>query len=535
MTETRHKTVIEVHADTEPAKRKAAELQAIFDRIASTAGGLVVGGAAGGGAAQPGAQPGQGAAGGGQPGARPGQRPGGGRDPVVRQTLVGQTAAQMIQSFGGGLPGMVAGSGMVLQGLTQRIGQQMMQSTNRVLQSLGQSFSGGLIGNIMGPLMALGGAGVGAAMQVANQRRQFNMTMNQVALTGTLGGRFQKQDEERGRANFFLGTGMGGSSDVGEFAQMGWDPQVASQVLLQWGQAKGTTAGTGPAGGDWRRALRVARSGANLGVAAAYQGLAAAGAGGRNVNVENQIALAQQQGMVGSGIDRWLSMIASNTRMMAQQGFDLNLSDHDNLVRSILGTEGMKTSGYRAIQAAGMLARQPVQARQQLLGGFAAVGPSAMLAAAAQGGGGIMDMVQRLQAMGADPNKVREAINSIYGPEVAALFYAQQGLPTTMATGLAGQLGKPVQPGAMRTWEPGELEKVRVTAQAKRISEISQAEAKNLIKAQEDLTNALVHVGGVFEGFIELIKSKGKQTREKVSSEYPNFGPADQLIDPFKW
>jgi hypothetical protein len=227
-------------------------------------------------------------------------------------------------------------------------------------------------------------------------------------------------------------------------------------------------------------------------------------------------------------------MIASNTQQMAQQGFDLNLSDHDRLVRSILGTEGMKRSGYRAIQAAGMFARQPVQARQQLLGGFAGVGQSAMIAAAAQGGGGIMDMVQRLQSMGADPNSVRKAINDMFGPEVAALFYAQQGMPATMATGLAGRLGKPVSPGGMRTWDPGELEKIRVRRQAHRMTEIDQAEASRLIRAQEDLTNAMVNLGDLFEGFIKLFQRESDEARAGARREYPaDFGPATPLVRPF--
>jgi hypothetical protein len=534
--ETRHKTVIEVHADIEPAKRKVADLQAAINRLASAAGGVVVG-AAGGAAAGAAAGAGAGQASGGQPGARPGQGSdeGGGQGRAVKQTLMGQTAAQMIQSFGGGLPGMVAGSGMMLQGILRSAGEQMMKSTNALFGRLGQSFAGGLIGNVVGPMMALGGAGVSAAMGVANQRRMFNMSLNQATLSGVMGmapkGKWSAwaggdTGEEQARARFFLGTGKG---HKGHLADTGWDPQAAAQTLLQWGQAKGTIFGGGSGFARAQTALRVARSGASLGVAAQYAGLAARGAGGADVGVERQIALAQQQGMRGSGIDRWLSMIASNTQSMAQQGFDLNLGAHDKLVRSILGTEGMKKSGYRAIQAAGMLGRQPMQAKQMLLGGLASVGPSAMIAAAAQGGGGIMGMAQSLEAMGRDPDAVRKQINELYGPEVAALFYAQQGMTTGMGRGLAGKLGKPIGEQKMMTWDPGELERVRVRAQASRMGAIDHAASKNLIESQENLTNALVHLGGIFESFLQLIKGQSEEAKKEAVKRgkkgYKGFPP----------
>jgi hypothetical protein len=511
--ETRHKTVIEVHADTTPAKRQIQDLQAVVDRLAQAASRITVGGAVGGAAGAA-----AGAAAGGRDGGV-GASPGQGRsgrsdrtDPAMRQTMAGQLTGQLVQSFGGGVPGMIAGSGQMIQSGLRQLGQVMQRSTNQFLQSFGQSFAGGIIGNLAGPMMTLAGAGVAARFQTAQMRATMTTQLNRAALGGVFGSQAQDPGNAARRVNFVLGAA----------ANMGFAPTEAAQVINQWAQAKGTTAGTGAAGGDWERALRVSRTGVSIGAAAQFQGLAARGAGGRRVNVEQQIALAQQQGMRGAGIDRWLQMIAGNTQQMAQAGFTLDLQDHDRFIRSILGTEGMKRSGYRAIQMAGALARQPVQAQQQLLAGFGGVGQAAMIARAAQGGrGDIMGIVQNLQFLGRDPEMVRQAIIDTFGDEIAALFFAQQGAPSGMAQALAGDLGRPISRQAMKTWKPSGADVAVAREQAKRITSlydpVTQTDTtKALLVSQEKLTTVLHNLGSVFDEFLQWVTGQSKQAKSTM-------------------
>lgn len=493
MTETRHKTIIDVHTNIAPARRDVADLQAMIDRVSVSAGKITVGGAGGpvGGAA--GAAVGGAAAGGasGGVGASPGQgrrERDDRRDPAIKQSLLGQQAAMAISSFGGGVPGMVAGSGMMVQGLLRSAGKRMTESTNRFFAGLGQSFAGGIFGNVLGPLMTVTGAGVSGLIQAAQMKAGITTTLNQASL------------------------GLGTSIDTNKFlkhtAKTGWDPQAASQVALQWAQAKGTTEG-----GGYQTALRVARTGASVGAAAQYEGLKARGAGGIGGGVMSAIASAQAQGMRGSGIDKWLQIIAQHTSQMAQGGLDVSLGDMEKFVRSMQGTKGIGGQGYRLPQIAGALGRQPLQARQQLLGGFGGLGQAAVMAQAAGGGGSIMDMLKNIEGMQGSPEAVRQAVIGMFGPEMAALFFAQQGAPSGMAEALTGQMAPGVS-GGVRQFQPSAGTALAGKLASKRLGDITDREIETMIGAQGKLTAALDDLGSVIEKLLAWIKSMQKKWKK---------------------
>ncbi len=274
-------------------------------------------------------------------------------------------------------------------------------------------------------------------------------------------------------------------------AGYGYMPDESAALSQAFGQQVGFLSGSHP------NFLRLMTRGVGLGAIAAYRGQLAPGVGGTRTggNIVRMVSLAMKEGLRGARVDQFLQAIAANTAEMGRQGLNVNVSRMEEFAARMQATGGpFKGQGMRLGSVSASLSRAQADARSTLLGPFGGLARSALLARAAQSGGGVLGMVKAIEKMQGDPNITRKAMVEMFGGRTAALGFASMGATSGMATGLAGRLKEPSFPSLPSGRAAGLMGRVAAAQQA-RLNTMSNKDAKDLIATVEELKDTMNKVG----------------------------------------
>jgi hypothetical protein len=177
------------------------------------------------------------------------------------------------------------------------------------------------------------------------------------------------------------------------FRAAGGAPTMGAQAFLQ-----ADLAGLSPAG------------------VGSFFGLGAAGSGGVGAvkGLQQLLGFASQEGLKGAKVEQLLTRIESHTGAVAERGGRLDLSDLAMLAFDLRATSPAFEGG-QGVRGAVALSQLGGGALEQLTGNFAGLGEGALLAAAASEGGGIFEILKRLDAYRREPSRVPGAIGGVLG------------------------------------------------------------------------------------------------------------------------
>lgn len=195
------------------------------------------------------------------------------------------------------------------------------------------------------------------------------------------------------------------------------------------------------------------------------------------------MGMGREMGLAGGGISRLLGLIAVNTARLASEGLSF---DEDAAASFIRGIDiEARRQGARQVQGIG--AGVAFQRFGGALGGvsggfggqFGGIGQGALVAAAARGGGGPLDIMRRLEGFRTTPSTAIEALRGIgLEGETLQLALIGMGLSTDQAGVLLG--ARPAAPSAAPiTGDRG------VMARGMAFSRIAQAQQERLISTVE--------------------------------------------------
>lgn len=400
MTEQRHRTVIEIGADAKAAHREVERLQKAVDRLHESAGRLSFGvgvstdgtvgvgavgpagpgggggGSGGGGGGGSGGGGGGGGPGGGGGGGGPGPGGGGRRNLAgamasMALTKAGSVASQYMGQDVNVDPGTrYRQAGTVGKGIGEMVGMGLMMAPHPLAKAAGGLVMAGA--SIFGASQEQKAT---AATAVYNDAARYAGVDRMRLLSGTTGDKF----------------GMRNAVNIAQ--KYGMKPEELASQYTEFGRM----AGFSGANVSEDMIGKMATSGISMGSMASYHGLRAAGAGGRGGSFSRAAGIAAGDGLRGAKIDEFLSMIASNTSQMANDGLQIDLGKSERFMAA-LSSEGK--FGVDLARTSTKL-MSPIQgARQQLLAPFQSLGQSAVLMEAlSQGGGDIGGSVKALEGM----------------------------------------------------------------------------------------------------------------------------------------
>lgn len=228
-------------------------------------------------------------------------------------------------------------------------------------------------------------------------------------------------------------------------ARYGLRPAQTLSALLPGYRAAGGARTLGP-----EAFLQAELSGLSASNVGAFFGLGAKGAGG--IGAPGALGLllgfANQEGLRGAKIEQLLSMIEGHTNAAAQRGGEVDLTDVARTAFALRATSG-EFVGTQGVRGALALSSLGGGALENLTGLFGQIGPNALLAAAASGGGGVFEIAKRLSEFQRNPSLVPDALTRILGPEAAGFALLGAGFSPQQAEALGGGLraGVPVAGG----------------------------------------------------------------------------------------
>lgn len=299
--------------------------------------------------------------------------------------------------------------------------------------------------------------------------------------------------------------------DLAGGAALGFGPQEAAGISEGFARSVGFNMAGGP-GVDLMRLLA---TGAGVSSIAGYVGQRAPGAGGLGGDPARVLALAFEQGLRGSNLDAYLSIIASSTSSLAARGLETNVSGTEDLLARMLGTDGMGRAGLRAPRSIAAMAEAAGGARDQLMGPFRQLGQQALLAQAMQRGGGrgYMGVLAALEQMtagdGGAAGATRDAVRRMF-PSMASEYFASTGLMSDEARAVAGPLGDAAGGANLRDVERDQQKRRGLAAaiagkDLRLLSGLSESEARQLIKHAEAMEVFMDKVGKYTQGSLDVL------------------------------
>ncbi|HRE87642.1 MAG TPA: hypothetical protein PK095_00760 [Myxococcota bacterium] len=109
------------------------------------------------------------------------------------------------------------------------------------------------------------------------------------------------------------------------------------------------------------------------------------------VDPREAIALAQRQGLFGSGVDQYLSTIAQHTQTMAMRGVRVDRQEMIELLRAASFTPGLTDLGERGPAALASLGAHTASVRDEFLAPFQKMGRARLWQAALRGSNGTLE------------------------------------------------------------------------------------------------------------------------------------------------
>lgn len=228
-------------------------------------------------------------------------------------------------------------------------------------------------------------------------------------------------------------------------ARYGLRPAQTLSALLPGYRAAGGAPTLGP-----EAFLRAELSGLSASNIGAFLGLGGRGSGGLDARgaLPFLLGFANQEGLRGAKIEQLLSMIEGHTNATAQRGGQIDLTDVAKTAFALRAT-APEFAGVQGVRGALALSSLGGGALENLTGMFGQIGPNALLAAAASGGGGIFEITKRLAEFQRRPSLVPDALSRILGPEAAGFALLGAGFSPEQAQALGAGLGEgaPVKGG----------------------------------------------------------------------------------------
>ena len=287
---------------------------------------------------------------------------------------------------------------------------------------------------------------------------------------------------------------------------MGFDPFESASMMSQFAQQRGYVGRAGGAG-----LFRMARAGIGVGAQAAFGGMAMPGvAWTGSVSAEGAAATAQGQGLFGSGVEKFLQRIASATEGMASRGMRVDLSEMDRFMGGVTrhfdANEGVRL-GQRAPQIYERLGNAPAGLRDQLLGGFGQVGQAAIAMEAFSGSGGYFDAIRRLEGMGA--TGTMGAIQRNLPRELQGAVFAQMtGQPLEIGEGLSRADTTQFRRMGGRVTTPGglALAQERARGEQKMVGDLSVRELQRLVELMGEIKLSVNSFGAIGQRLVEALE-----------------------------
>jgi len=377
----------------------------------------------------------------------------------------------------------------------------------------------GSVLGIAGGLFAFRMAGLQRRYQLAEQ---YSSARDALGLAGRVGGA--------------IGT-------VGYGADLGIGAMESAQMRREFFRSSGT-----PGALRGHSLARLSRSSLSVGAMGSYAGLRAAGAGGSGGNMTKMVRIAQQAGLYGSKGDQYLQIVAQATSRMADRGMTLDLDATERFLARYTSAPlkhgpgaSSKSHGLAAARLAGGIAGAAGSARDQLMAPFQGMAQAAFLAKAMQGGGGFLDIADRLGGM-ANPSNGSAVLREMFGTRLSADVLGGLGATSALARDVARN--RPLNPtgalgGLDHAGDRG-LGKFRVP-EAKMMKRANKG-SKHLVDQYMKYQGLLVQAGGTPQesaGAVsslvqELTADIAKGVASNMKAAFKEIGDAsrDNLWEP---
>lgn len=396
---------------------------------------------------------------------------------------------------GGGVAGFVGG---VAGGVSSVAGASMGSSTRIIADMLAEQASKiPIVGDIIAPIMKAYGGIKGSSLDKRSEINSQIMGLEGLetqimGLTG-IGGKD-------------LADSMGkGAKGKDFFTSLGFTPEEKRSLIVGMNQSFGRSMEQNDFkmfGSDF---AMMQRTGINTQSVAGLAGAIQQNTG-RDTKTAFESAIqavniAEQQGLVGSGVDRFVSTLSGITEDLTKKGIavsDKSLLKFSEGIGGILGEK----SGIRPLQIAQSLMGAGGQARQGFMGNFQQLSTLAIQAKAFQGAKSPLEAMEALEELEGSPDLARKAIQEAFGRGTEAETLA---LAPLVGTRDARKLTGRVQVSRPSLVAKGRIEK---------LSAEDIAESMPLTSAQASQTKQTVEAVRKDEKIsVKMIELQGKMDR----------------------
>lgn len=260
----------------------------------------------------------------------------------------------------------------------------------RVLQGMGGALM--MSGNPL--LMGLGAAATAASTVFGFEDEQARAGANAYVSDARRYGQLSRQMLTARNLGF---RGMGGGDPAAEIARRaaayGMTGEEGAGAIRAFQSAAGTSTGRSAS-----RIMQYSNLGLNPGALGQYAGLRAAGVGGIGGSESFAGGIAYAQGLRGSKVEEYLSVIASGVKTLGEQGLQVDVGGMESFLNRMRAGD-TSTSGLQAARATSRMMGAYGGAREMITAPFQSLARMKVLQQAMQGASGPVDVLQNIERL----------------------------------------------------------------------------------------------------------------------------------------
>lgn len=294
---------------------------------------------------------------------------------------------------------------------------------------------GGVIGTAIGAYGQLKGASLEKRQEIASQIMNLEGLEAQImGLTGESGREIADKQTQK-------------------LTRLGFSPEETRSLIVGMGQSFGRELQNIDIQYALQDLATMQRLGINAQGVSGLAGVIKQGTGGTAMQAFEtsfqSVAVAQQLGLVGAGIDQFTNSLNSVFSDLTQKGLRFDPKDMLKFTQGIGLLFDKQQSGMRPMQIAQSLMGVAGGARSSFASNFSQLASTALQAKAFEGAKSPFEALKKLEEFQADPEKTRKAIIGAFGEDTAKLILAStEGIGTRDATKLVSrkQIARPTLP-----------------------------------------------------------------------------------------
>jgi len=226
--------------------------------------------------------------------------------------------------------------------------------------------------------------------------------------------------------------------------ELGFSPEETRSLIVGVGQSFGRELKNFEVNAVLKDLATMQRLGINAQGVSGLAGVIRQGTGGTAMQAfetsSQSVAVAQQLGLVGAGIDQFTNSLNSVFSDLTQKGLRFDPKDMLKFTQGIGLLFDKQQSGMRPMQIAQSLMGVAGGARSGFASNFSQLASTALQAKAFKGAKSPFEALKKLEEFQADPEKTRKAIIEAFGADVAKLILAStEGIGARDATKLVSR------------------------------------------------------------------------------------------------